>query len=604
MNVFDDVALRIKTALEEMKKEGGLPADLDLSRADVETPRDAAHGDFASNAAMVLSKAAGKKPRDIADALKSKLVSQPDVEAIEVAGPGFLNIRMKPHFWHKLVAAILSEGGQYGRSAMGTGKPVNVEYVSANPTGPLHVGHCRGAVFGDAVANLLAFAGYDVTREYYINDAGGQVDVLARSVFLRYRESLGEIIGDIPEGLYPGEYLKPVGEALAKERGKALINMPEERWLPLVRTFAIDQIMPMIKADLAALNIKHDIFFSEASMTTGKADKVKVAIEALRRKGHVYEGRLPKPLGHDDEEWEDREQTLFRSTSFGDDQDRALQKSDGTYTYFAGDIAYHYDKLTRGYRHLVNVFGADHIGYIPRMLAAVAAFAGGSVELDSKGKLKQWRTSGGSSDLEIKVVSLVKLFKNGEPFKMSKRAGTFVTLRDVVDEVGRDPVRFMMLYRKELEELDFDFAKVTEQSKDNPVFYVQYAHARAKSVFRNVREVFPNFDANSKEVLTTSLKGLEDPGEIELIRRLALFPRIVNGAADAREPHRLAFYLYDLASNFHAQWTRGNDLPQLRFIQASDRSLTADRCALVAATAQVISSGLGLLGVEAPDAMR
>jgi arginyl-tRNA synthetase len=604
MNVFDDVALRIKTALAEMQREGGLPADLDLSRADVETPRDVAHGDFASNAAMVLSKAAGKKPREIADALKRKLASQPDVEAIEVAGPGFLNIRMKPAFWHGLVAAINKEGGNYGRSAMGEGRTVNVEYVSANPTGPMHVGHCRGAVFGDALANLLAFAGYDVTREYYINDAGGQVDVLARSVFLRYREALGENVGDIPEGLYPGEYLKPIGEALANESGKSLLKEPEERWLPIVRTFAIDQIMPMIKSDLAALNIKHDIFFSEASMTKGKTDKVKVAIEALRKKGFVYEGRLPKPLGHDDEDWEDREQTLFRSTSFGDDQDRALQKSDGTYTYFAGDIAYHYDKLLRGYHHLVNVFGADHIGYIPRMLAAVAAFAGGSVELDSKGKLKSWRTSGGSSDLEIKVVSLVKLFKSGEPFKMSKRAGTFVTLRDVVDEVGRDPVRFMMLYRKELEELDFDFAKVTEQSKDNPVFYVQYAHARAKSVLRNVREVFPNFDADSKEVSGASLNGLDDPGEIDLIRRLALFPRIVNGAAEAREPHRLAFYLYDLASNFHAQWTRGNDLPQLRFIQASDRSLTADRCALVAATAQVISSGLGLLGVEAPDAMR
>ena len=604
MNVFDDVALRIRTVLEVLKKEGILPADLDLSRVDVETPRDVTHGDFASNAAMVLSKAAGKKPRDIADVLKAKLAAEPDIEAIEVAGPGFLNIKMKPPFWHKLVAAILNDGGKYGRSKMGRGLAVNVEYVSANPTGPMHVGHCRGAVFGDAVANLLAFAGYDVTREYYINDAGGQVDVLARSVFLRYREALGETIGDIPEGLYPGEYLKPVGAALAKERGKTLLKEPEERWIALVRSFAIDQIMPMIKSDLEALNIKHDLFFSEAAMTQGKTDKVKVAIDALRKKGYVFEGRLPKPLGHEDEEWEDREQTLFRSTSFGDDQDRALQKSDGSYTYFAGDIAYHYDKLTRGYRHLVNVFGADHIGYIPRMLAAVAAFAGGSVELDSKGKLKHWRTSGGSSDLEIKVVSLVKLFKNGEPFKMSKRAGTFVTLRDVVDEVGRDPVRYMMLYRKELEELDFDFAKVTEQSKDNPVFYVQYAHARAKSVFRNVAEVFPNFDANSEEVLGASLSALDDPGEIDLIRRLAHFPRLVNAAAGAREPHRLAFYLYDLASNFHAQWTRGNDLPQLRFIQASDRSLTADRCALVAATAQVISSGLGLLGVEAPDAMR
>ena len=343
----------------------------------------------------------------------------------------------------------------------------------------MHVGHCRGAVFGDALANLLAFAGYKVTREYYINDAGGQVDVLARSVFLRYREALGEDIGEIPAGLYPGDYLKPVGAALAKEHGASLLDMPEERWLPIVRGFAIAKIMPMIKDDLAALNIKHDIFFSEASLTQGKNDKVKAAIEALRKKGLIYEGRLPTPKGHEDEEWEDREQTLFKSTEFGDEADRALMKSDGTYTYFAGDVAYHYDKLQRGYKHLVNVFGADHIGYIPRMLAAVAAFTGGSVERDAKGKLKSWATSGGSADLAIKVVNLVKLFKDGEPFKMSKRSGTFVTLRDVVDEVGRDPVRFMMLYRKEHEPLDFDFAKVTEQSKDNPVFYVQYAHARA-----------------------------------------------------------------------------------------------------------------------------
>jgi arginyl-tRNA synthetase len=468
----------------------------------------------------------------------------------------------------------------------------------------MHVGHCRGAVFGDALANLLAFVGYDVTREYYVNDAGGQVDVLARSVFLRYREALGEDIGEIPAGLYPGDYLKPVGASLAKEHGRSLINMPEERWLPIVRTFAIAEIMPMIKDDLAALNIKHDIFFSEASLTRSSTDKVKEAVAALRAKGLIYEGRLPPPKGHEDEEWEDREQTLFKSTEFGDEVDRALMKSDGTYTYFAGDVAYHYDKLQRGYKHLVNVFGADHIGYIPRMLAVVAAFTGGSVERDAKGKLKSWATTGGTSDLAIKVVNLVKLFKNGEPYKMSKRAGTFVTLRDVVDEVGRDPVRFMMLYRKELEPLDFDLAKVVEQSKDNPVFYVQYAHARAASVFRNAQEVFPELAPGSRAVREADLSKLTDAGEIELIKKLAYFPRMVSGAARAEEPHRLAFYLYDLASALHGQWSRGNDSPHLRFIQADDGVMTAARLALIAAVQQVISSGLSVLGVEAPDAMR
>lgn len=604
MNVFALVEGRITAALHALVKEGKLPDGTDLSRIEAESPRDASHGDFASNAAMVLAKSAKMKPRDLADAITAKLEGDNDFAKIEVAGPGFLNLTMTPAFWHALIKAILIEAGDYGRGRLDNAETVNVEYVSANPTGPMHVGHCRGAVFGDALANILAFAGFDVTREYYINDAGGQVDVLARSAFLRYREALGEDIGAIPEGLYPGEYLKPVGAALAKEHGKALLNMPEERWLPLVRERAIEMMLAEIKDDLAALNIKHDVFFSEASLTRGKKDKVKAAIDALKKKGLIYQGRLDKPLGHDDEEWEGREQTLFKSTSFGDDTDRALQKSDGSYTYFAGDIAYHFDKLQRGYRHLVNVFGADHIGYIPRMLAAVAAFAGGTVELDGKGKPKHWHTSGGSSDLDIRVVQLVKLFKNGEPYKMSKRAGTFVTLRDVVDEVGRDPVRFMMLYRKELEPLEFDFAKVTEQSKDNPVFYVQYAHARAASVFRNVKEVFPDIVEESAGVRAADLSRLTDAGELSLVRKLGLFPKLVSGAAAAHEPHRLAFYLYDLASEFHAQWTRGNDSPHLRFIQPDDRNLTLARCALVAATRQVITSGLGILGVEAPVAMR
>jgi arginyl-tRNA synthetase len=585
MNIFADVEARILSALEALKAEGTLPADLALPSIDAEAPRDPTHGDVAVNAALVLAKAAKMKPRDIADALKAKLESASDIAKIDIAGPGFLNITFKPQVWHNLVKTILKDAAAFGGGAIQGSPKLNLEYVSANPTGPMHVGHCRGAVFGDALANLLAFAGYDVTREYYINDAGGQVDVLARSALLRYREALGETI-EIPEGLYPGEYLKPVGEALAKEHGKALLNMPEERWLPLVRSFAISKMMDMIRDDLAALNIRHDVFFSEASLTQAGTDKVKAAIDVLRAKGLIYEGKLEKPKGHDDDEWEDRTQTLFKSTAFGDDEDRALQKSNGSYTYFAGDVAYHYDKLTRGFLHMVNVFGADHIGYISRMKSAVAALS------DRK------------ADLDIKVVNLVKLYKNGEPYKMSKRAGTFVTLRDVVDEVGKDPVRFMMLYRKNQEQLDFDFAKVTEQSKDNPVFYVQYAHARSASIFRNAKEQLPGLDLSRQALENADLSVLTDGGEIELIKRLGAFPRLVEGAAKAHEPHRLAFYLYDLASLLHAQWTRGNDSPHLRFIQLNDGVATTARLALIAATKTVINSGLKILGVEAPDAMR
>lgn len=598
MNVLADVEARLKAALADLQQAGELPADLLVGDLEVDRPRDASHGDLASNAALVLAKAARMKPRDIAERLAKALAGDPDMARVEVAGPGFLNLTLTAAYWHRLVATILRQGPAYGRSQDGGGARINVEYVSANPTGPMHVGHCRGAVLGDALANLLAFTGYDVTREYYVNDAGGQVDVLARSAFLRYREALGEDIGAVPEGLYPGDYLKPVGAALAAKHGRALLAMPETEWLALVRDDAIAAMLAAIKDDLAALDIRHDVFFSEASLSRGGADKIRAAIDALAAKGLIYQGRLDKPKGHDDEEWEDREQTLFRSTAFGDEVDRALMKSDGSYTYFAGDIAYHYDKLTRGYRHLVDVFGADHIGYIPRMLAAVAAFAGGSV--DQKG----WRTTGGSADLAIKVVQLVKLFRAGEPVKMSKRAGTFVTLRDVVDEVGRDPVRFMMLYRKELEPLDFDFAKVTEQSKDNPVFYVQYAHARAASVLRNAREVFPGLDTSPAALAAADLARLDDPGEIALVKSLAMFPRLVASAARAHEPHRVAFYLYDLASAFHTQWTRGNDSPHLRFIRQEDRGATVARLALVGATQQVISSGLALLGVEAPEVMR
>ena len=586
MNFFAEIEERVVAALEAMRADGELPAEIELPRIDVEPPRDASHGDLAVNAALVLAKAARKKPRDIADALKRRLELGEGIAGIDVAGPGFLNITFKPEVWQSLVRGVLERDTAYGQGSAKAAGKLNVEYVSANPTGPMHVGHCRGAVFGDALANLLSFAGYDVTREYYVNDAGGQVNVLARSAFLRYREALGEDIGAIPEGLYPGDYLKPVGQALAAEHGASLINMPEERWLPIVRKLAISQMMEMIRADLAALNIRHDVFFSEASLTAEGRDEVREAIDALSAKGLIYEGKLEKPKGHDDGEWEDRQQTLFRSTAFGDDEDRALRKSDGGYTYFAGDVAYHFDKLRRGFKHLINVFGADHIGYIPRMKAAVAALSDNEVDLD------------------IKVVQLVRLFKGGEPYKMSKRAGTFVTLRDVVDEVGRDPVRFMMLYRKNQEPLDFDFAKVTEQSKDNPVFYVQYAHARAASVLRNAAEQMPNLDLGRNALISADLSLLTDAGEIDLVKRLAAFPRLVEGAAAAHEPHRIAFYLYDLASALHAQWTRGNDSPHLRFIQVNDGVATLARVALIAATKTVIKSGLHVLGVEAPEAMR
>jgi arginyl-tRNA synthetase len=595
MNVFAHVEDRIRAALAAVQAAGDLPADLALSGVEVEPVKDAKHGDVASNIAMVLAKPAGAKPRDIADKLAVELRKEKGFDRVEVAGPGFLNITLALRLWQDVVGTILEAGGAYGRSSIGGDDPTNVEYVSANPTGPMHVGHCRGAVFGDALANLLEFAGYQVTREYYINDAGGQVDVLARSAYLRYREALGEDIGAIPEGLYPGDYLKPVGEALAKAHGPSLLGKPERDWLPDVRQAASAAMLAQIKQDLAALNIRHDVFFSERSLTSGNRDEVAETIKELRARGLVLEGRLERPKGHDADEWEDREQTLFKATAFGDDVDRALMKSDGSYTYFAADMAYHHNKLERGFRHLINVFGADHAGYIKRMKAAVAALSGGTVDLD------------------IKVCQLVRLFRGGEPVKMSKRSGTFVTLREVVDEVGRDPVRFMMLYRKNDATLDFDLAKVIEQSKDNPVFYVQYAHARAHSVFRNAREAFPDLDPLGSEILETSVRAehgstvtelLRDAGEIDLIKRLAQFPRLIEGAARAHEPHRLAFYLNDLAADFHTLWSRGNDLPHLRFIQAGERGLTTARLALVRATAQVITSGLGILGVHAPSEMR
>ena len=585
MNVYALVHDRILDALKALQADGALPSGLDFGNVEVSPPRDASHGDLATNAAMVLAKAAKMKPRDIAELLAKRLGGDADIERVDVAGPGFVNLAFRQAFWQAIVATILKSGSDYGRAAIGRGEKVNVEYVSANPTGPMHVGHCRGAVFGDALSSLLAFVGHDVTREYYVNDAGAQVDALARSAFLRYREALGQVIGEIPAGLYPGDYLKPVGEALAAEHGPALLNYPEERWLPLVRGVTVAAMLATIREDLAALNIRHEVFFSERSLTEGK-DEVAETIAELRRKGLVFQGRLEKPKGHDDGDWEDREQTLFKSTAFGDDVDRALMKSDGSYTYFAADMAYHHNKLARGFRHLINVFGADHAGYLARVKATVAAL------------------SDGKADLDIKVCQLVRLFRAGEPVRMSKRAGTFVTLREVVEEVGPDPVRFMMLYRKNDAPLDFDLAKVLEQSKDNPVFYVQYAHARAKSVFRNVKEVFPGLSEDSPQVTGADLSVLTDPGEIELIKRLAAFPHLVEGAARAHEPHRLAFYLYDLASAFHALWTRGNELPHLRFIQTHDGTLTAARLALIRANAQVLAAGLAIIGVHAPEEMR
>ena len=597
-NIFATVLGRVHAALAALTAAGALPA-LDASRVVVEPPRDPTHGDMATNVAMVLAKEAGKKPRELAELVAEKLRADDLIAKVDVAGPGFINLALKPEAWIDTLRAAISAGTDYGRGTSG-GHKVNVEYVSANPTGPMHVGHCRGAVFGDALANLLDFAGLDVTREYYINDAGAQVDVLARSAYLRYREALGETI-TIPEGLYPGDYLKPVGEALAKEHGAALNQMPEETWLPIVRAKAIDMMMAMVREDLAALNVKHDVFFSERSLVEGK-DQVAATIQWLREKGDIYEGRLPPPKGAPVEDWEDREQTLFRATAFGDDVDRPLMKSDGSYTYFASDIAYHKSKFDRGFADMIDVWGADHGGYIKRMQAAVKAVTEGKAALD------------------VKVVQLVRLLRAGEPVKMSKRSGDFVTLREVVDEVGKDAVRFMMLYRKNDAVLDFDLAKVIEQSRDNPVFYVQYGHARACSIFRNAREGMPSPDgaapavvpdlpvddaARAKFLSKAPLARLNDPAELALMKKIAEYPRLIEAAASAHEPHRIAFYLYELASEFHAHWTRGGkESPHLRFIIQSDPTLTVARLALVQGVATVLASGLALLGVGAPEEMR
>ena len=581
MNLFAQIRSLVLSAVEEMQKDGSLPDGLNLAPITVEPPRDRLHGDMATNAAMVLAKPAGQKPRDIADALVAKLAADDRIASAEVAGPGFINLRLDGSVWQVVTKAVLDNGADFGRSDMGAGKKINVEYVSANPTGPLHVGHTRGAVFGDALASLLQFAGYDVTREYYINDGGAQVDVLARSVYLRYLEAHGRDV-EFADGTYPGDYLVPVGEKLKDLVGDDYVDQPEDVWLEKVRTFATDQMMDLIREDLAQLNVTMDHFFSEKSLYgTGR---IEAAIEDLKGKGLIYRGTLEPPKGKLPEDWEPREQTLFKSTDYGDDVDRPIMKSDGSWTYFAPDIAYHYDKLTRGFDALIDVFGADHGGYVKRMKAAVAALSAEQVPVD------------------IKLCQLVKLFKNGEPFKMSKRAGTFVMLRDVVDEVGPDVTRFVMLTRKNDAPLDFDFEKVQEQSKDNPVFYVQYAHARVHSVLRKAKEA--GIDVSLPVLSAADLSNLSHEAEVNVAKKLAEWPRLAEIAARTHEPHRVAFYLYELASDFHSLWNRGNDELSLRFLQEGDVATSQAKIALAQAVAVVISSGLGILGVKPAEEMR
>ena len=581
MNLFAEIRHLIITTLENMVAQDALPSTLNFDPITAEPPRDPAHGDMATNAAMVLAKPAGMKPRDIADALAAQLMQDPRITSAEVAGPGFLNLRLAPSVWQNVARQVLSQGTDFGRALLGTGQRVNVEYVSANPTGPLHVGHTRGAVFGDALASLLDFAGYDVTREYYINDGGAQVDVLARSVYLRYLEANGKEVA-FPDGTYPGDYLIPLGEALAKMYGDKLVDQPESEWLDDIREFASDAMMNLIREDLASLGVEMDVFYSEKSLYgTGQ---IEAAIASLESKGLIYEGVLEPPKGKKPEDWEPREQTLFKSTEHGDDVDRPVKKSDGSWTYFAPDIAYHYDKVQRDFDMLIDVFGADHGGYVKRMKAAVSALSDGHVPLD------------------IKLTQLVKLYKNGEPFKMSKRAGTFVTLRDVVDQVGPDVTRFVMLTRKNDAMLDFDFDKVLEQSRENPVFYVQYAHARVASILRKAEGA--EIDVSDATLADADLTKLDHEAEIGVLRKLAEWPRLVETAARSNEPHRVAFYLYELASDFHSLYHLGRSEDGLRALQEGDAATSQAKIALSRAVAIVIAAGLGILGVTPAQEMR
>lgn len=581
MNLFAEIRTLVVDTLAQMAAEGSLPAGLDLSGVAVEPPRDPAHGDMATNAAMVLAKPAGMQPRAIADTLALRLANDARITSAEVAGPGFLNLRLATSLWQRVVKDALQAGHSYGKSTLGQGQRVNVEFVSANPTGPMHVGHVRGAVVGDALSNLLAFAGWKVTREYYINDGGAQVDVLARSAYERYREANG-LEPEIREGLYPGDYLIPVGEALKAKYGTSLLDQPEEVWLQDVRSFATDLMMEEIRSDLRVLGVEMDVFSSEKALYgTGE---IEAAIETLRGMDLIYEGVLEPPKGKEPDDWEPRVQTLFRSTAHGDDVDRPVKKSDGSWTYFAPDIAYHYNKVRRGFDALIDIFGADHGGYVKRMKAAVSALSDGKVPLD------------------IKLIQLVKLYKNGEPFKMSKRAGTFVTLRDVVEEAGADVTRFIMLTRKNDVALDFDFAKVLEQSKDNPVFYVQYANARINSVMRKAREA--GIACDDATLATLDLSGMTHEAELALAKKIAEWPRLVEIAARGNEPHRVAFYLYELASELHGLWNRGNDDPSLRFFQTGNAATSAAKIALARAAGVVIGCGLGILGVTPVEEMR
>ncbi|MEQ8736567.1 MAG: arginine--tRNA ligase [Rhodospirillaceae bacterium] len=591
MNVFAEIRTKILAVIEAEISAGGLPAGLTLDAITAEPPRDPSHGDVSTNAAMVLAKPAHMKPRDVAEKIVVRLSGLDGITSADIAGPGFINLKLEPSLWQSVVRDVLKTGIAFGSSALGQGQPVNVEYVSANPTGPLHVGHARGAVFGDALAALLQKAGYAVTKEYYVNDAGAQVDSLARAVHLRYLVALGhkteadfDAAFEAGEVEYAGEYLKDAASALAARDGDKWADASEETWLMPVRAFAIKAMMDMIRDDLVALGIEQSVFTSERGLV--EAGQVEAAIADLEKEGLVYTGVLEPPKGKVPEDWEPRPQLLFKSTEFGDDIDRPFKKSDGSWTYFASDVAYHRDKFDRGFTDMIDVWGADHGGYVKRMQAGVKALSQGKAALD------------------VKLCQLVKLFDNGEPVRMSKRAGTFVTLRDLIDAVGKDVVRFIMLTRKNDAPLDFDFAKVTEKSKDNPVFYVQYAHARIHSVFRHAAEALPGVDISDGALAGADLSLCSDDDELAVMRMVASWPRIIEAAAIAHEPHRIAFYLYDLASQLHALWNRGNENAELRFLLPDQPDKSVARLALVRAVAVVIASGLDVFGVEPVEEMR
>jgi len=584
MNIFSHIRGTIENSIAALSASGRVPAGLDLSRIGVEPPRDPDHGDLSTNAAMVIAKGAGMNPRDLGLLLAEGLVAHAEISAANVAGPGFVNIRLEDSFWQARLSEILRAGTDYGNSTIGAGQAVNVEYVSANPTGPMHVGHGRGAVVGDALAALLTKAGFNVTREYYINDAGAQIDVLARSTHLRYREALCEDVGAIPEGLYPGDYLKDVGKAIADRDGDRWLKSGEQTWLPEFREFCVAAMMDLIREDLAALGVVHSVFTSERGLAESGA--IQDVVSWLEERGLVYTGTLEPPKGKLPDDWEERPQLLFKATQFGDDTDRPLRKSDGSWTYFASDIAYHRDKFQRGFMAMVDVWGADHKGYVKRMQAAVKAVT------EDKGSL------------DVRLCNLVNLMDGGEPVKMSKRSGSFVTLREVIDQVGKDAVRFIMLTRNNEALLDFDLQKVLEQSRDNPVFYVQYAHARVCSVLRNAAEAFKDLSLDDSHLADADMGRLQHSGELAMIKLLAGWPRVMEGAAISHEPHRVAFYLTDLAAAFHAFWNRGNDNETLRFIVPGDGELTRARVALARSVAVVIASGLAVMGVEPVEEMR